>query len=382
VDIILRVAVLFEFPSLNGGEHSMLSALAQLIDRDGFEFIALAPDTGPLRDELDRLGMPVMRFHVRDESGTKRTSEELIAQLRTLVTQSGPHVLHANSLSMSRLMGQAVDALPDSVGLTGHIRDIMKISRQAIIDLNRLNRVVAVSKATKSCYVDRGLINDHCAVIYNGVDLERFSKRPKATARARSLPEVPPDAHAILNVGQICLRKGQLDLSRSVIDLLREHDDVHLVLAGARYSQKTESRDYEQSIEDTFLSAGRHHHLHRLGYRADVADLMNASDVLVHSAHQEPLGRVLLEAAASELPIIATDVGGTREILRAEQDAMLVPPGDIAAMKTAIKAALDDPAAGELRATSVRHIIEHRFAVSTAADALGAFWRACPDENL
>ena len=101
---------------------------------------------------------------------------------------------------------------------------------------------------------------------------------------------------------------------------------------------------------------------------------MSAADLLVHSAHQEPLGRVLLEAAASELPIVATNVGGTGEILQDSRDAILVPPASHAALAEAIATALDDPDGGERRAESARRRIEQKFGVQGAADALLESW--------
>ena len=352
----------------------MLSVLSRLVDRHEFTFTAIVPESGPLREELRHLSIPAIGFDVRNACGTKRPIADLASELNSTVTRLKPDILHANSLSMSRLLGRTIDSLSGGVRWTGHIRDIMKISRRATADLNRLDRLAAVSHAVQSHYADLGVLTDRCSVIYNGVDCERFRKRSRASARTHVLAELPAGARVILNVGQICLRKGQLDLAQSLVELLRDRDDLHLVLAGTRHSTKPESLDYEQAIEETFLEAGRRHHLHRLGYRTDVASLMNAADLLVHSAHQEPLGRVLLEAAASELPIIATDVGGTREILRHDHDAILVPPGDPGATASVMTSVLDDTAAGKRRAASARDAVMARFDLDSAADALAAFW--------
>jgi glycosyltransferase involved in cell wall biosynthesis len=78
--------------------------------------------------------------------------------------------------------------------------------------------------------------------------------------------------------------------------------------------------------------------VHFLGSRGDVPQLLCECAVLVHTARQEPLGRVLLEAAACGLPVIATDVGGTREIFPGADGAVLVPPDSPAAVANAVAA--------------------------------------------
>ena len=69
-------------------------------------------------------------------------------------------------------------------------------------------------------------------------------------------------------------------------------------------------------------------HVHFLGRRNDVSALLQQWTALIHPARQEPLGRVLLEAAASGCPVVATEVGGTREIFPGTESdgALLVPP--------------------------------------------------------
>jgi glycosyltransferase involved in cell wall biosynthesis len=103
-------------------------------------------------------------------------------------------------------------------------------------------------------------------------------------------------------------------------------------------------------------------------------ELMNAADVLVHPAHQEPLGRVLLEAAASGLAIVATDVGGTSEILRAGESALLIPKANPVALAEAI---LQLAGNAELRshlAENARSRVQERFSIESAAENLHAQW--------
>jgi len=372
--LTLHIALLFEFPTLNGGEHSMLTVLQQLTVDSDIRFTALAPTDGPLADQLRQLNIPLVPFVVRSDAGVKRDAAELAAELQAIVATLQPDILHANSLSMSRLVGQCHEQI-NPVCCTGHIRDIMKISAKAISDLNRLHGIAVVSKATKDFHETQGLRADLGQVIYNGVDAEHFRRRSQETARKILLPQLPKAAQVLLNVGQICLRKGQLDLAQAVVQLTQDRDDIYLVLVGKRHSEKAESVAYEQAIADEFTAVGRTNHLLRTGYSDNVEQWMNAADLLVHAARQEPLGRVLLEAAACELPIVATNVGGTSEILQHEQSGILLPPGNVNALAIGLNVALDEPSRCRSYAANAVNRIKEMFSVPQACNALKEFWQ-------
>ena len=376
-----QMAVLFEFPTLNGGEHSMLSVLDTLQDDGAFQFTALAPGTGLLADELTRRHIPLRDFSVRNEAGEKLPFDMIEQRLSELLQELRPDILHANSLSMSRLTGQLTTATVPPLKRTGHLRDIIRLKKKVISDLNRNDGLIAVSKATSDFHVQQGLDPVRCRVVYNGVNTERFQHRDSAMLRTALFPSVPTAHRILLNVGQICLRKGQLDLAQAVVGLLQDRSDVHLAVVGQRHSTKQESVDYEAAIQQEFTRAGRGKHLHMLGYRDDVADLMNAADLLVHAARQEPFGRTLLEAASSGLPIVATNVGGTTELLRPDTDAILVSPGDISSLKAAIDRALTNPELCSSLAASARQRIEANFTIKNAADQLAEFWNIEEDRG-
>jgi glycosyltransferase involved in cell wall biosynthesis len=96
-----------------------------------------------------------------------------------------------------------------------------------------------------------------------------------------------------------------------------------------------------------------------LGHRLDVADLHDAFDLCVQSSEYEGTPNAVLEALAMETPLVATDVGGTRELAFPDVHALIVPPRDTSALRSAMAAVLADPAAAERRATAGRARVEH-----------------------
>jgi glycosyltransferase involved in cell wall biosynthesis len=204
-----------------------------------------------------------------------------------------------------------------------------------VADLNCHRRLLAVSAATREFHVAHGLDAEKTHVLYNGVDLEQFRPRPPTGYLHRELG-IPADSRLVGNIGQIGLRKGQLLFLIGAGWVADRWPPLHFLIVGERNSDKEESKNYENGLRQSATSrlAGR---VHFLGRRNDIPLLLNELTMLVHTARQEPLGRVLLEAAASGVAVVATDVGGTREIFPPGADAArLVPPDDPARLAAAL----------------------------------------------
>ncbi len=170
-------------------------------------------------------------------------------------------------------------------------------------------------------------------------------------------------------IAQISLRKGHDVLAAALAQLAIKTPYAWLVI-GQRFSGKEESWQFEDQLHQAAAGplAGR---VRFLGARHDVYRILNELTLLVHPARQEPLGRVLLEAAASGLAIVATDVGGTREIFSPESEAArLVPPNDVQAMSAAIGRLLGDAAQRSRLAENARRRIEKAFDLKQAANGL------------
>ena len=347
----------------------MLAVLDQLRG-PAVELAALAPSEGPLNAALRARGISPMAFDVRDAEGLRRPRVDLLAELHEKIIATRCDLVHANSLSMGRLTGAIADDLP--MPAVAHLRDIIKLSHAAITDLNRNTRLIAVSEATREFHIAQGLMPDRVQTIYNGVDTDRFQPRTSDGFVRRELGLSAAD-FLVLAVGQIGLRKGQDVLAEAAVRLESRLPRARYLLAGQRYSEKRESREFEQRVIQKFQSLGDGY-LKQLGYRDDMPSLMNAADVLVHPAHQEPLGRVLLEAAAAGLPIIATHVGGTAEIVRDGESALFVPPGDPEALADAIFRMAGDAELRTRLAGKARRRILENFPIDQAAQNLQAIW--------
>jgi glycosyltransferase involved in cell wall biosynthesis len=369
-----RLLLLFEYPTLHGGEHSLLTCLPA-VRVAGFSILALAPEDGPLAEALGELGVQAHRYDARSaasQAERRQRLAEAIGRLR-------PDLVHANSLSMSRLAGPVAAEL--GVASIGHLRDIVTLSRQGASDINRHHRLLAVSQATRQWHIGQGLQAESIHVLYNGVDREWFQPRPPTGFLHREL-NLPPQAWLIGSVGQLVMRKG-LDVTMKTMEsVLPARPNVHWAIVGERFSQKAEALDYERRLRAAAHNPPLAGRVHFLGARRDVNRILNELMLLVHAARQEPLGRVLLEAAASALPFVATDVGGTAEIApREEFGELLVPADDPSAAAAAVDRLLGDAALRERAAARLRRRAGEAFDGHAAARRLLEHYRAVARET-
>lgn len=372
-----KIAIVVEYPTVHGGENSMLAVLKHLLSEalpeQPFDFVVMGPPGSAIADRVECLGIPFGELNLFGPDGTRLPRDRAVSNLLDAVEKSGAALVHGNSLSMGRLLGAAARQRSE-LPVTTHLRDIMKLSRAAIADLNANRKLIAVSRATRNFHEQQGIDRNLVSVIHNGIDATDFAAEPIEGVKVRHELGIEEDATVLLTVGQIGLRKGLDTLTHVADRLSRDGHRIHWLLAGERFSQKPESVEYEARVMESLSQYEPALKLHALGYRHDVPALMQTADILVHAARQEPLGRVLLEAGASGLAIVATDVGGTSEILTHEQTAILVPADAAEQMATAIQELISD---GKLRrrlASAARESIEARFGIAESAMKLVGVW--------
>jgi glycosyltransferase involved in cell wall biosynthesis len=360
--------LVFEFGTLNGGERSMLAVLPQFVGTD-LEFVALAPAGGPLSGALGALGIPVLPFDTRRENGDRRDPSRLVEEIRSAAARVRPDLIHGNSLSMGRLTG----ALATDMGVpaTAHLRDIVGMTRRAVEQLNANRALVVVSQAVRDFHAAQGVDASRMHVVYNGVHAEPAS----GGTSLRDELGLPADAFLVATIGQICLRKAQDIFAKAAVLAAPRMPNAHFLMIGERYSAKTESALYEEAIHFECAMGGLKDRFHRLGYRSDVERLLLQIDLIVHCARQEPFGRVLLEAAAAERPIIATSVGGTGEMLVDSESAILLPPDKPEPVALAMARVREDRALSSRLGSAARQRVVARFSIEQSARGLAEIWR-------
>lgn len=240
-------------------------------------------------------------------------------ELSRLARQQGCDVLYANSLKA--MLVAAVAGRLARVPVVWHLRDMLTPDhfsasnrRVCVAVSNRLvTRVIANSQATAQAYVDAGG-RAPTSVLYNGIDAERYQQSEPAA-------EPPTNGRFVIGLfARLSPWKGQ----HVLIEALKELPGVEAWIIGeALFGEE----DYAASLRRTATETGVLDRVRFLGFRDDIPGLMKRCDLVVHaSTSPEPFGRVIVEAMFAGVPVVATDAGGARELIRHQDTGVLVPP--------------------------------------------------------
>jgi glycosyltransferase involved in cell wall biosynthesis len=172
-------------------------------------------------------------------------------------------------------------------------------------------KVITNSARGKRDLVEGGwLAADRVEVLRNGVDLRVFDpdQVPKGTVRREF--GIPRDAAMVALIARVNEAKGQLILAETAVELLKRRPNTFFLFVG----MLTRSM-YCGKLREFIENSGHAEHLILADFRADVARILADTDVLVLPSAVEGLPNVVLEAMAMRCPVIATDVGGTKEVV-------------------------------------------------------------------
>ncbi len=223
--------------------------------------------------------------------------------------------------------------------------------------MKRSDALIAVSKYTVNELTKLyGMNQNKIHVIYNGVDIERFKPRPKRIELRREFG-LDADKKVVLFVGRLYHRKGLETLLKAVPPILKEFNNVIFVISGTGFKQK------EESLRNLARELDVVNHVKFLGYVPDnkLPFLYSASDIFVLPAIYENFPFAILEAQATGLPVISTNVGGIREFLGDNKNGFVIEPRNSKQLTQKVLTLLQDAKLAKEMGAYGRKLIEDKF---------------------
>ncbi|HHY95474.1 MAG TPA: glycosyltransferase family 4 protein [Firmicutes bacterium] len=339
-----------------GGGFIVISQLAGVANSLGWDVEVLATDP-TVRAVLARLGIPVVNQEViwreirpvRDCLG--------LLKLTGFLRQAGYDIVHTHT-SKAGFVGRlaAWRAGVPVIVHTAHGFAFHEASSPAAVrffaSLERMaakwcHCVVTVSEFHRDWALRLGIGGPSRVIaIPNGIPEARVASRRSREA-VRSEWGVPNGAKVILAIGRLAKQKGLEYLLLALPQVLQRTDvALRVVIAGEgslRSDLENMSRRLQIESQVSFL-----------GLQEGVGDLLNAADFVVLPSLREGLSIALLEAMAAGKPIITTSIGSNMEVTRNGEAALLVPPGDPAALTNAVCHLLEHPDVARLLAERAR----------------------------
>ncbi len=363
---ILHVAK--KFPNLIGGDASAVEALARTQRRSGHEVFVVTSNAHEVREDptVFRVG-PLQNPEALDRITPKRVRTMLALRRwsRRELPRIRPDVVHSHSPDL----GVAVAAAADRAG-AGRVHTchglwfplLGPLSFRGRVELALLRRgayhtVVTVDRAAEVALRSRGFPRAVC--VPNGVDADEFSG-----------PQREPAVFRFLFAGRHEPQKG-LDVLVEAVSRLRSRGGprFEVVLLGeGSQTAGLRRRVHDLGLADIVTFAGP------LDRPSLVSAYLGASAFVLPSRF-EGFPMALMEAWAAGLPVVATSVGGVREVSR-ENAAILVPPENPDALAEALSSLLADPRLRQDLASTGRHLARERFAWNAISARYGEIYEA------
>ena len=197
-------------------------------------------------------------------------------------------------------------------------------------------------------------------LMYNALNFQRFQSVPTDNRRViRSQLGIPDDARVIGTVGRLVPQKGHTFLLQAAALLVRRFPNLHLIIVG--------TGPLEKALKKEAHTLGIGHIVHWLGSRQDVEGLLTAFDLFVLPSLWEGLSTVILESLAAGVPVVATCVSGTTELLDKGALGVLVRPANAWALAEGIEKAFCNLNTLKTRIQQARPMLEARFSIKQIA---------------
>lgn len=299
-------------------------------------------------------------------------------QLRQLLDREQPDILHCH-MSHAILLGRIArlaHRVPVMVGTLHGLKMYnvrgtgwrLREFANGLTDWLSDATTVVCDAAAKHYVSSRAVSPKGLRVVPNGVDTRSFSFDPVVRRLMRSSLGIKDDEFVWLQVGRFQPVKDHHTMMRAFPRVLARHPNALLLLAG--------NGPLRQEVIELAQALGIGNRVRFLGTRSDIPALMNAADACVLSSSIEAMPMVLLEAASSGLPAVATDVGGVSDIVIEGKTGLLVPPRNPDALASAMSRLTAFPVGErEQMGLRARHHVLSQYSLEAVVDRWEALYR-------
>lgn len=367
-----------------GADIGLLHSIQSLDRTKHYPIVILPSDMpeGMLSSELDRCGI---EYHfvplgiLRRKYFTGRSIIPLLvdlfkgsASIRSIARGRNVALVYVNTIvAVSGAIGGRLAGIP----VLWHIREIVTMPRPIRWTLYNIlglcaHRIVCISKAVRESLISEAPhLSGKATILYNGVAVTRNNG---VTLRAglREELSVPEGVPLVGMVGRVSHWKGQEILAEAAQLVLHNHRDVHFVAVGSYFADQSQ---YLKELEERIVNLGLQERFHLVSYRSDIGHVYDALDIFVlPSQKPEPFGRVTVEAMMNGLSVIATNHGGTRELIRNGVTGLLVPPSDPGSLAGAIERLLKDRPLRDRMGLAASRYAHENFSLHQYQERMGA----------
>jgi glycosyltransferase involved in cell wall biosynthesis len=325
-----------------GGQEQLFTLIRGLRQRGHIVHLIHQPDSA-LAERCRETGAFLHPLAIRSEIG-------LISLLRlySIINRIRPDILAFNTPKPILIGTLASRFIP--VGIRVIFRRVDFPLRRNLFSRLKytwgIDGIITISDSIKNRLRNAGVPGSRITTIYEGIDLPLYPKLTRAVQPGRQL--------VIGTVSHLSREKGMRYLIEAAALIPEANKRLKVVIVGeGACLQELMELARERGLENITFT----------GFRSDIPELMKSFDIFVLPSLSEGLSSSILEAMASSLPVIASNVGGIPELVRDGENGLLVAPADPAALAEAIRRLAQDPEDSLRMGRQGRKQVEDRFAM-------------------
>lgn len=332
-----------------GSDYSLFNHIKYL-DKTRFEPLVLYRDKGHLVSELNKNGVnlfkhnfltsnnrnnenPIKNILIKYMPGSKtirytfKSFVEILFLIKFILLNKIDliHLNHGINYDRPALIAGILTRR----SVISHYRGLSKLSNPDVFLTKFVEKIICISEYARLEYLQCGVLPSKCIKVYNGIDLVKFSKKVFPTNISQVI---------IGSIGRFEQWKGQHILLKAIPEIIKLHSNTKFVFVGSG-TQKDNliklSKELEIESHVVFKKPVD-----------NITEVFNTFSIFVHTAIKpEPFGRVIIEAMATGLPVISTNIGGPKEIIKNNWDGYLIEPQNLKILTEKIIYLINNPEA-------------------------------------
>jgi glycosyltransferase involved in cell wall biosynthesis len=332
-----------------GGEAQVL-LLCQGLRRQGFRPLLVCQPKSLLAKRASAVDIPFRELPMRSEYdlGAIWRLRQMIR--REAVRLCHAHTAHAHTLLWLATMGTGARLLVSrrvDFAVAGNVFSRRKYLSPRV-------HFAAISTGVKRVLRDAGIPEERIAIVPSGIDVGKFHRADAdRTVDIRSEFHIPPGARIVGNIAHLADHKGHRYLIDAADIVIKEEPDVIFLIVGEGEERK--------ALETQIARLGLQGKIILAGFRENVAAFLSAFDLFALSSHLEGLCTSLLDAMLAGVPVVTTRAGGVPDIIKDNENGLLVEPRNPAALAHAIVRLLRDREFAQRLARSARETVLRDF---------------------
>ncbi len=369
-----RKRILYTNMPTGGGSTIALYELVKGIDILKYEPIILFFQKNKYLENFNQLGIKTLSLDISEAERQSRQKSSLGKiyqllfvdiplgiQLSKILKKEKIDLVHLNTgFDRPVMIAASISQLPKIFHFRNFNKRIPFITKRLTTPFDA---ALYTTNAIANCYISIGSPLIKSDIVYEPIDIKKFSKNYNTTSIKKEF-SVKKNDYLISNIGRITPWKGQHYFLQAIEDIVKQYSNIKVLLVGEAGSTKKD-KEYLKLLQNMAKKPSLNNHVFLTGNRNDIAEIMSASDIVVHSASEpEPFGLVLAEAMATGTALIATKAGGPLEIIKDGITGLLIPMKSASSIRDAIQKLLESDELRKTISTNAYKDVAERFSIA------------------